>query len=685
MKKILMMSMAAVAAAGAFTSCSHDTDYFDPNAVNQLVYDSYNQAFRLNIGDPALTQTWGFGGGAAARATRSITVNGDVYDKFPSAGDVADKFPTSIPADADEVAELPTKYKDYQYGNLYFIYKDIITEGHNLKITQTGTFELGGTYQNVESYYDASIPPYGANVTKYHYYNVYVDVDGDVTIKRNGATHFNLYILKGNVTLGADYGEQSGLISVAEGATLNDKRNSIAANGGVQLYNRGTINATDETKYDIGNFCTVYNEGTFNVKGALTYSPGDANTSYFVNKGDDAVLTAASMTLNSSGNFFNDGTATITGETNVTQAGIYWVNAGHYTTGSMVFSAKNATFYNYCQLLVKGNAHMYDGEFNLMTNSYTEAATAEFDNFIVNMESNSGFNVNGDTDWAAQGDGTYQGFQTSGSNVYVRLGGKTTVAGHKLSLELTGNITYAIKEIDDLGASNSGVQPTYRFNEGTIEAPFDKLTVTPNEEGCGATWSTGTTEPDPETPEFTFLARIFAEDLSATTGSDFDFNDVVFDVYTNGTDAKVVVLAAGGTLPLTVAGEEVHALFGQSTDVMINTDATNRTNAGTKGVDGLDPVELPNLVKDVATMSDLNNIEVRVQKSNINGELGWYKLTADPAQPASKFAVAKQIKWLKERADITKVYIGFQNWVTQNNDAEWYKQTADGTEDLYEE
>ena len=97
-------------------------------------------------------------------------------------------------------------------------------------------------------------------------YNVYVDVDGDVTLKRVGATHFNLYILRGNVTLESDYGEQAGLISVAAGATLNDYRNSIAANQGISLFNRGTVNARNAEKYDIGNFSKVYNEGKFNQR-----------------------------------------------------------------------------------------------------------------------------------------------------------------------------------------------------------------------------------------------------------------------------------------------------------------------------------------------------------------------------------------------------------------------------------
>ena len=428
-------------------------------------------------------------------------------------------------------------------------------------------------------------------------YNVYVDVDGDVTLKRVGATHFNLYILKGNVTLESNYGEQAGIISVAEGATLNDQRNSIAANQGIKMFNRGTINATNREKYDIGNFSTVYNEGKFNVTGALTYSPGDANTSYFMNLGDEAELTAPSMTMNSAGNFYNDGKVNIAGETRVTNDGIFWVNAGHYTTGTMVFSAKNTTFYNYCNLICRGNAHMYDGEFNLMDNSYTEAGSAEMDNFIVNMGSNTGMNIKGDLSLPiGQGDGTYQGFRTSGANDFLRVAGTVTVAEHMYTLQLTGDITYAFNNLIDLGANNSGVQPTYLFNSGTKEAEFDKLTVTPKEfgQGCGATWKKDGNEPE--------TYRVIAEDWSAKGQSDFDFNDVVFDVDPRDDGfggAKITIFAAGGIWPLKVNGREVHGLLGFGTrDVsytlngkdyvcyrMINTGVTGEKGASTPTTD----------------------------------------------------------------------------------------------------
>ena len=572
MKKYLMLAVAGLAIA----SCSKMDDYATSPA--EIVQAKYNQAFYNYVeGKIDPNQTWGFSDDAYTRSgadiTRSISVNGDAYDKFPSADDVAANFPTAIPEGAVEVSQLEALYKgtkvQTQYGettlwDLYAIYSNVITEGFNLKITQAGTTELGGSYQNAG--YDATA---GKNVARP--YNVYVNVDGDVTLKRNGSTHFNLYILKGNVTLESNYGEQAGLISVAAGATLNDQRNSVAANQGVKIFNRGTINATNTQKYDIGNFCTVYNEGKFNVTGALTYSPGDANTSYFMNLGD----TASAMTLNSAGNFYNDGKVVINGETNVTQKDIYWVNAGYYKTGSIVFSAKNATFYNYCQLIVTGNAHMYDGEFNLMPNSYTEVATAEMDNFIVNMGGNAGINIKGAVRVKAQGDGTFQGFKNFGTNNYVLIGGKVTVDSHKKTFSVESGITYSIKEIEivrggsvvteaQLQEEKSGDYPVLDL-QGT-EAPFGKLTVTPKEfgQGCGATWTTDTTPPTPTPSVNPNTIRIIAEDLSAAGGTDFDFNDVVLDV-TFGNPAKVVLTHAGGTLPLRINGNdawEVHKLFG---------------------------------------------------------------------------------------------------------------------------
>lgn len=537
--------------------------------------------------------------------TRSIAVNGETYDAFtfPTNDELTAAFPTSIPTGTEEVDDLLSLYQNKttkdQWGNdqmmynLYHIYAYKITEGYNLKVTRTGVVELGGSYQN--SGWDNS-----AGKEMARPYNVYVDVDGDLTIRRNGATHFNLYILRGNVTLESNYGEQAGSISVAAGATLNDQRNSIAANQGVKVFNRGTINATNTNKYDIGNFSTVYNEGKFNFSGPMTYSPGDANTSYFINMGDDAEITAPSMTMNSSCHFYNSGKVTVSGETNVTQKDIHWINNGHYETGSMIFSAKNATFYNYCQLLVKGNAHMYDGEFNLMKNSYTEAATSEMDNFIVNMRDSASYYVKGDTKIEAQGDGTFQGFRNtySGKGAVVKLGGTTTIASHYHTLTVDEGITYAINNVqiikgdnvvteDYLESIGDGDYPVEVYKG--VKATYSTTTVTANDQNCGGSTSV---KPGDKTPNVWTYAF---EDRPVT--GDYDMNDVVLKVCRNPNSSNqlIVKLVAAGceynnevyfgetpvlfTAPDGTQTNEVHAAFGVTRGTLVNTGGKKSVTA----------------------------------------------------------------------------------------------------------
>ena len=636
---------------------------------------------------------------AASRSMRALSVNGDVYNKFPAPGDVASYFPTEIPGDAKTDAELEalykgknvlnpdgTEYKPYGWpvkmDGMYQVYQYVVGKTEkNIKVITPGEYSVGFSYANPAD----------------QVYNVYINIGAgnNLTLKRNGAEHVNFYIMSGNVTIDSNFGECGGIISVAKDAIVNDQRNHVAHNDGIKIYNRGTWNATNTNNYwngnanvgyDIGNFCTFYNEGTLNVTGALSYSPGDANTSYLVNYGSNAVLTAPSMTLNSAGNFFNSGTATITGETNVTQKDIYWVNNGKYTTGSMIFSAKNATFYNYCQLIVKGNAHMYDGEFNLMTDSYCEAATAEFDNFIVNMANNAGFKVLGDTKWEAQGDGTYQGFKATGSKAYVYLGGTATVAAHQRSMEFSGNVTCAIGAITDKGASNTGVQPTYVLNNsGVSRVEIKDVTFTaPTEEECAGTWKKGGT-PKYETPQvYTYAFE------DQTLNTDYDMNDVVLKVsyvvdeegtgenagkvVYNKKKLNVTLVALGATYEITAKiggadlfkGQELHAAMGLKKGIMINT-------AGTGG----------NSISGVATQKctvdapanwngEFESLPVSIHVSTTGKD---YVFPNNDAYPHAVM-IPVDWRWPTERTRVTEAYPNFVNWATSTADpradSDWY-------------
>lgn len=161
--------------------------------------------------------------------------------------------------------------------------------------------------------------------------------------------------------------------------------------------------------------------------------------------------------------------------------------------------------------------------------------------------------------------------------------------------------------------------------------------------------------------------RIIAEDLSASEGSDFDFNDVVFDVkygYPEGNKTTIILQAAGGKLPLCIGvlddKHEVHNLFGVSLNTMVNTEDWTAHK---------DPVTF---TIDVQYGSgNINNLPIWVQKGS-----DWVLLTAHKGKAASKIAVSTDYKWVKELKDISNAYKNFDTYVT-NCTPEWWKDNKD--------
>ena len=150
--------------------------------------------------------------------------------------------------------------------------------------------------------------------------------------------------------------------------------------------------------------------------------------------------------------------------------------------------------------------------------------------------------------------------------------------------------------------------------------------------------------------------RIIAEDLSVADASDFDFNDVVFDVkmnYPNNGVHTIILQAAGGTLPLKVGESEVHRLFGVSTTTMVNTGA---------GVS-----KAPVTFKYAKNITNVNEIPVKVQK---NGQ--WIELVAPVGKVASKICVQPKYVWCDEREDIDTRYPNFSPWIRGEHDGLWY-------------
>ena len=170
--------------------------------------------------------------------------------------------------------------------------------------------------------------------------------------------------------------------------------------------------------------------------------------------------------------------------------------------------------------------------------------------------------------------------------------------------------------------------------------------------------------------EFAGQKRIYVEDLISGSlknvdKSDWDFNDAVFDayVYYNGKSdesyAIITLRAAGGTLPLTIAGREVHELFGVSQTTMVNTGV---------GAD-VPPVQF-RIPGSELTSDDANDIKVIV--TNAEGEK--IELRAEKGEATQKFAVpaGKHVKWMKERQHISTGYENFSKYVKNASITEWW-------------
>lgn len=648
---------------------------------------------------------------AEARSMRAVTINGDTYDEFnfPSREEITAAFPTAIPNDADGPDNLNN-------------YNVLVQNGanHNYKITTAGTYTIGGGWQNITYVSDPTHPYGGYNAVQP--INLYVSVGANetVTISRNGNINFNLYILSGKVTLDSNFGEMGGcIISIAPGTVLYDNRTSLSSNYGIKVYNRGTLYASNSKGYDIGNNASLYNEGTFTSTGPLSYSAGAGNTSYFINFGDDAELSAPSMTMNSTCHFFTDGNVNITGLTSVTQSGIVWINNGHYTTGSLKFSAGNGTFYNYCQLVVTGNTWFMDGQFNLMPNSYTEMNTGIFNNFHVNMYDNSGINITGGSKWGRQGAGIYQGFRAINDNAkaYVRIAGHSQVPHHKGgAIHFNGKkLTYAIENIT-FYENFANIDLSKAFSEVTYSDPktaedlataksenitfdpadtgerveFDEMAFTEPAEGeCSATWGEDGKEKDEEPAPVTFA---FEDQIS---NGDYDLNDVVLKVtphvvksgkkitsidYDN-LDIKLV--AAGATFDITVMVDktalsfngktEVHDAFGVNKGVMVNTGGTAKSGYQQNATPVICTIATPEDVKTNETDSEGNPI-LNLSKLNI-----WIDVNPGKASAAQIFYLKEKEEpyavmipmdwaWPKERVCIKDAYVGSKDATDINLD-----------------
>jgi hypothetical protein len=162
--------------------------------------------------------------------------------------------------------------------------------------------------------------------------------------------------------------------------------------------------------------------------------------------------------------------------------------------------------------------------------------------------------------------------------------------------------------------------------------------------------------------------RIIAEDLAADEGSDFDYNDVVFDatlanewigsLNANKLVAHITLRAAGGTMPLYVADKEVHELFGVDTGTMVNTGRVSRPAVQFTAIIG---------EADWNNTKSIKDIPVRVLTNN-----GEITLQSNKGEASEKLCVDKTYVWCSERQPIQNKYPDFVRFVSDRN-VKWYQ------------
>lgn len=711
MKKYLVTGLAAVAISGMFTSCTHENDTAGGSSDLGVV-ETYEKAFISRFGTPSPDADWGFGPSTVKAGTRANLFNFSLPDNptFKDIDDIDEPTISGVYNTVDDATKAGVTVVDatnkqnfnVESNKSYAIdSKSSLNNLGNIQnsviyITEDMTFNMS-LNQNASN---TVVITKGKTVTvnSVNQYQTYYVADGatlnfayDLSVERG----FHLFMGSGstvntqNITI---KGVNPASSIRNNGGTLNigteQNKKTLTLENGVTLWNEGTVNVYQELKI-VNNNSAIYNapghtitipsltinnnnnlvvnDGTFTINGDIELSNVNAEV---VNNGD---LSGSSLTLKAGGKFHNTGTTTITGKTTVdnnNNVGGEWKNEGTFITEDFEIKAYCQKVWNCCKMIVHkandtGVFKIY-GEFVLDRGASITTDNVDWVNKSnVYMNGLSLFKVketfdsdNKDTDCGIH----------AMADEWAVLKAKSIVqrnnTNDQFRMAYYGKLWVDADTHFDLwykDAPSNTNQPNYKFygeakfgHEGDEGCPVIPIV---NAEGKTYSCTPGYnhTGDDPFEP----VIRVIAEDMgdqSLKEASDFDFNDVVFDVtWVSESKVKIKILAAGGTLPLTVGwdgtGEdyithEVHYMLGYSESTMINTHSTVGNYK-----DGVPPYEFEftgSFSKANFAANVRDNIPVKVRKNGV-----WYPINADQGKAPGKIAVGTDYNpWCDERVDI---------------------------------
>lgn len=692
MKKYLITSAAALALCGLITSCSHDIDGLTPE---ESVAATYEKAFITAFGQPAPDQTWGFGTSAASSRAMTRAANMPSTPTFRDGNKVGDEIvpPISKPAKPsvyNTVAEAKAAGVDVidargqelnaDHNKTYWVNsgtklwqldgRDNIT----VYVDDDMTFNMGFSANRntlvITEGKKVKLGYINENVTVYLAPRAELEITADITFNNNWDwKNVNkddvLYLSKSSKLTGNfSMTITNGYKVCNDGGTISTK-NLILDNEDSELWNNGTITVTEELFFNnqmshlynapnnkitartlrlINNEHLLYNDGTVNISGNITMTN---NSAEIIN--NDSLLCAGNFDMTAGGAFHNVGNATVTGTTYIYNTNSRWMNDGHYTTGT--FDDQNCEqVFNNCYMTVTGtfnlgkpaaqNGHSYfvmnGGDGNNESGAYVKCNAFMYGgntdlwmgnkSFIEVVNDLKTTNIN--KEYGIHG-------PASGSYAVIKAANFTKEGNPEVSMTYYGNLYIDTQTHYETGyIKPTSVQGNCWDNPCPVSIP---------KTNCNPGYNTDI-EPEGD------VVRVVAEDLTATTGTDFDFNDVVFDVKLRDNDRVYIYLrAAGGTLPLYI-GEgsevrEVHELFKQDTNMMINTGGSYANC-----IDGLAPVgfSLPNPLKGKAGADDVKQVAKAIKlqvRKNVNGVSTLCELTAVQGQAPAKLCVGTDFKY----------------------------------------
>ena len=608
MKKYLMTGIAALALSAGFTSCSHDIEPMTQEEINQIeaqkIVQTYEQAFIKTFGQPAANQNWGFG----AANTRGVDADGNHW----AASDYGKwKVPPVLkPEQIAAVVEYfqtvkKPRYQDPQWTN-YFIQQ---------------------VYKGGDS------PREGYSPEKY--------------TAANGSTKI----------VGSDHMDHLAAIDPdAEGGEFVDHNNNFnhgdcGAYGNVLAYEEGKPHSANDTQYQ-------YSDKINLMVNSTTKSFGYYNSNSSVRRTEYTGLVSYQTIIDELGE----------------------AKAGCLRDGW------NRSFMGFdFEMMVGPEIYAKNDDGSIKYLTYGDLPDAQY---AWDGVSDYGGPIPAKTDFVLL-NGEKIPVLDSRTNMYAGENGDidqnaiitshSCLSGYQYNQETQKEDKpyYQNQNCLNLKVLSDKIAAKYCLVDGSKGCKWVKVGGTADEYYSdwivtlteAKQYDTDTTNPGGGTTEETSNAdlRIMAEDLSASDDTDFDFNDVVFDVYYGAAGtAKIEVLAAGGTLPLRIktgAGntdddfEEVHGMFGENTNIMINTNASYANSKN--GLDAV-PRTLDYAVNNAA---EANGITIQVKKT-VNGEEQWIEMKAAVGQPAAKFACLPSVvkRWANERESLL-TNSNFKDWV----------------------